>query len=201
MKNQHGNPFQQNLIWIIIWAKCMVILHFLHSELCFVIREFPSSLTMLIIYLSFISVILLAISSLLLTVLSILVEYALGMIHHILHYISNCCFLQSLTWLLICGTICLLCPFLPSVFVETLDKCFRNVCELDVVFNYSKVVSFVLLIINHIFLISYDKLIQQFSVQHQMNQKLYYDLGKRFLLHIWRLETCCCLLQPASLIC
>ncbi|CAN1121915.1 AP-3 complex subunit sigma [Linum perenne] len=24
------------------------------------------------------------------------------------------------------------------VFVETLDKCFRNVCELDIVFNYSK---------------------------------------------------------------
>ncbi|MBA0833856.1 hypothetical protein Goarm_006273 [Gossypium armourianum] len=30
---------------------------------------------------------------------------------------------------------------LPSVFVETLDKCFQNVCELDIVFNYSKVVS------------------------------------------------------------
>ncbi|XVF17894.1 hypothetical protein REPUB_Repub10bG0164100 [Reevesia pubescens] len=28
-----------------------------------------------------------------------------------------------------------------QVFVETLDKCFKNVCELDVVFNYSKVVS------------------------------------------------------------
>lgn len=28
---------------------------------------------------------------------------------------------------------------LPSVFVETLDKCFKNVCELDLVFNYSKV--------------------------------------------------------------
>ncbi|KAK4259997.1 hypothetical protein QN277_003173 [Acacia crassicarpa] len=25
-----------------------------------------------------------------------------------------------------------------QVFVETLDKCFRNVCELDVVYNYSK---------------------------------------------------------------
>ncbi|KAL9245866.1 hypothetical protein vseg_019468 [Gypsophila vaccaria] len=25
-----------------------------------------------------------------------------------------------------------------QVFVETLDKCFKNVCELDVVFNYSK---------------------------------------------------------------
>ncbi|CAN4083276.1 unnamed protein product [Withania somnifera] len=25
-----------------------------------------------------------------------------------------------------------------QVFVETLDKCFRSVCELDVVFNYSK---------------------------------------------------------------
>lgn len=25
-----------------------------------------------------------------------------------------------------------------QVFVETPDKCFRNVCELDVVFNYSK---------------------------------------------------------------
>ncbi|KAL6227175.1 hypothetical protein ACLB2K_001134 [Fragaria x ananassa] len=27
-----------------------------------------------------------------------------------------------------------------QVFVETLDKCFKNVCELDVVLNYSKVV-------------------------------------------------------------
>ncbi|RXI07345.1 hypothetical protein DVH24_026481 [Malus domestica] len=27
---------------------------------------------------------------------------------------------------------------IPSVFVETLDKCFKNVCELDVVINYSK---------------------------------------------------------------
>lgn len=27
-----------------------------------------------------------------------------------------------------------------AVFVETLDKCFRNVCELDIVFNYTKVV-------------------------------------------------------------
>ncbi|XP_052111370.1 AP-3 complex subunit sigma isoform X2 [Arachis duranensis] len=26
-----------------------------------------------------------------------------------------------------------------QVFVETLDKCFRNVCELDIVFNYSKI--------------------------------------------------------------
>ncbi|XP_062110216.1 AP-3 complex subunit sigma-like [Humulus lupulus] len=25
-----------------------------------------------------------------------------------------------------------------QVFVETLDKCFRDVCELDIVFNYSK---------------------------------------------------------------
>ncbi|KAI5588561.1 hypothetical protein BDE02_05G105800 [Populus trichocarpa] len=25
-----------------------------------------------------------------------------------------------------------------QVFVETLDKCFRNVCEFDAVFNYSK---------------------------------------------------------------
>ncbi|PON67663.1 AP-3 complex subunit sigma [Parasponia andersonii] len=25
-----------------------------------------------------------------------------------------------------------------QVFVETLEKCFRNVCELDIVFNYSK---------------------------------------------------------------
>ncbi|KAL9327053.1 hypothetical protein ACSQ67_007698 [Phaseolus vulgaris] len=33
---------------------------------------------------------------------------------------------------------CCSSPFLPSVFVETLDKCFRNVCELDIVFNYSK---------------------------------------------------------------
>lgn len=29
---------------------------------------------------------------------------------------------------------------IPTVFVETLDKCFKNVCELDVVLNYSKVV-------------------------------------------------------------
>ncbi|KAL6224639.1 hypothetical protein ACLB2K_003494 [Fragaria x ananassa] len=29
-----------------------------------------------------------------------------------------------------------------QVFVETLDKCFKNVCELDVVLNYSKVVYF-----------------------------------------------------------
>ncbi|KAL2333704.1 hypothetical protein Fmac_014917 [Flemingia macrophylla] len=28
--------------------------------------------------------------------------------------------------------------WLKTVFVETLDKCFRNVCELDIVFNYSK---------------------------------------------------------------
>lgn len=28
---------------------------------------------------------------------------------------------------------------MPSVFVETLDKCFKNVCELDLVFNYCKV--------------------------------------------------------------
>ncbi|KAL7082722.1 hypothetical protein ACP275_14G119400 [Erythranthe tilingii] len=28
---------------------------------------------------------------------------------------------------------------LMQVFVETLDKCFSNVCELDVVFNFSKV--------------------------------------------------------------
>ncbi|GMH06317.1 hypothetical protein Nepgr_008157 [Nepenthes gracilis] len=26
-----------------------------------------------------------------------------------------------------------------QVFVETLDKCFKNVCELDVVFNYNKI--------------------------------------------------------------
>ncbi|KAI3852881.1 hypothetical protein MKX03_003268 [Papaver bracteatum] len=26
-----------------------------------------------------------------------------------------------------------------QVFVETLDKCFKNVCELDVVFNFSKI--------------------------------------------------------------
>nr|KJB47286.1 hypothetical protein B456_008G068000 [Gossypium raimondii] len=26
-----------------------------------------------------------------------------------------------------------------QVFVETLDKCFQNVCELDIVFNYSKI--------------------------------------------------------------
>ncbi|KAA8547366.1 hypothetical protein F0562_003770 [Nyssa sinensis] len=25
-----------------------------------------------------------------------------------------------------------------QVFVETLDKCFKNICELDIVFNYSK---------------------------------------------------------------
>ncbi|XVE82622.1 hypothetical protein DITRI_Ditri16bG0020600 [Diplodiscus trichospermus] len=30
---------------------------------------------------------------------------------------------------------------LMQVFVETLDKCFKNVCELDIVYNYSKVVS------------------------------------------------------------
>ncbi|KAM7252260.1 hypothetical protein ACFE04_024143 [Oxalis oulophora] len=29
-------------------------------------------------------------------------------------------------------------PVVPTVFVETLDKCFRNVCELDIVFNYNK---------------------------------------------------------------
>ncbi|KAL9273663.1 AP-3 complex subunit sigma-like protein [Drosera capensis] len=28
---------------------------------------------------------------------------------------------------------------LMQVFVETLDKCFKNVCELDVVYNYSKI--------------------------------------------------------------
>ncbi|KAG8096902.1 hypothetical protein GUJ93_ZPchr0013g33918 [Zizania palustris] len=28
---------------------------------------------------------------------------------------------------------------LVQVFVETLDKCFKNVCELDVVFNFNKV--------------------------------------------------------------
>ncbi|KAG4941350.1 hypothetical protein JHK87_045221 [Glycine soja] len=31
-----------------------------------------------------------------------------------------------------------------QVFVETLDKCFRNVCELDIVFNYSKVMHTIL---------------------------------------------------------
>ncbi|XP_034710598.1 AP-3 complex subunit sigma-like [Vitis riparia] len=34
--------------------------------------------------------------------------------------------------------ICLLLTLLPSVLVETLDKCFKNVCELDIMFNYSK---------------------------------------------------------------
>ncbi|KAG8096900.1 hypothetical protein GUJ93_ZPchr0013g33918 [Zizania palustris] len=29
---------------------------------------------------------------------------------------------------------------LVQVFVETLDKCFKNVCELDVVFNFNKVI-------------------------------------------------------------
>ena len=29
--------------------------------------------------------------------------------------------------------------FCPIVFVETLDKCFKNVCELDIVFNFNKV--------------------------------------------------------------
>lgn len=37
--------------------------------------------------------------------------------------------------------ILLILDVLSSVFVETLDKCFQNVCELDIVFNYSKVVS------------------------------------------------------------
>ncbi|KAH7520038.1 hypothetical protein FEM48_Zijuj08G0101300 [Ziziphus jujuba var. spinosa] len=34
-----------------------------------------------------------------------------------------------------------------QVFVETLDKCFKNVCELDMVFNYSKVVYSSLLVV------------------------------------------------------
>jgi len=28
---------------------------------------------------------------------------------------------------------------LMQVFVETLDKCFSNVCELDIIFNFNKV--------------------------------------------------------------
>lgn len=27
----------------------------------------------------------------------------------------------------------------PAVFVETLDRCFKNVCELDIVYNFGKV--------------------------------------------------------------
>ncbi|XP_047155297.1 AP-3 complex subunit sigma isoform X2 [Vigna umbellata] len=41
-----------------------------------------------------------------------------------------------------------------QVFVETLDKCFRNVCELDIVFNYSKVGCFVPSIMKFSFFIS-----------------------------------------------
>jgi hypothetical protein len=26
-----------------------------------------------------------------------------------------------------------------AVFVETLDRCFKNVCELDIVYNFNKV--------------------------------------------------------------
>ncbi|KAI5660964.1 hypothetical protein M9H77_20287 [Catharanthus roseus] len=32
---------------------------------------------------------------------------------------------------------------LMQVFVETLDKCFRNVCELDIVFNFNKFCRFI----------------------------------------------------------
>lgn len=36
--------------------------------------------------------------------------------------------------------ICTDLPFLlPQVFVETLDKCFENVCELDLIFHMDKV--------------------------------------------------------------
>lgn len=31
------------------------------------------------------------------------------------------------------------CPNLLQVFVETLDKCFENVCELDLIFHMDKV--------------------------------------------------------------
>lgn len=33
------------------------------------------------------------------------------------------------------------CPNLLQVFVETLDKCFENVCELDLIFHMDKVSS------------------------------------------------------------
>lgn len=29
-----------------------------------------------------------------------------------------------------------------AVFVETLDRCFKNVCELDIVYNFGKVRTF-----------------------------------------------------------
>lgn len=39
-----------------------------------------------------------------------------------------------------CGDLCPDLPFpLPEVFVETLDKCFENVCELDLIFHMDKV--------------------------------------------------------------
>lgn len=47
--------------------------------------------------------------------------------------------------------------FLISVFVETLDKCFRNVCELDIVFNFNKVNPILLL---------YVEVIKACSSQH-----------------------------------
>ena len=31
------------------------------------------------------------------------------------------------------------CSLWCAVFVETLDRCFKNVCELDIVFNFNKV--------------------------------------------------------------
>lgn len=39
-------------------------------------------------------------------------------------------------WVSLC---CLRSPSLPQVFVETLDKCFENVCELDLIFHMDKV--------------------------------------------------------------
>lgn len=41
-----------------------------------------------------------------------------------------CCCSHSVFWMLF---------FLRQVFVETLDKCFENVCELDLIFHVDKV--------------------------------------------------------------
>jgi hypothetical protein len=56
---------------------------------------------------------------------------------------------------------------MPSVFVETLDKCFKNVCELDLVFNYCKVC---------ISLNSENKCYADF---------LYYGLDKQYQMSAW----------------
>ncbi len=37
--------------------------------------------------------------------------------------------------------------FVLAVFVETLDRCFKNVCELDIVYNFNKVNTYTLLIL------------------------------------------------------